>query len=61
MPAGKPAGVRCIQLNADNHCQIFGLSSRPQVCGKFTPSLETCGDSAQSALYYLTQLENLTA
>ncbi|HEX2642113.1 MAG TPA: YkgJ family cysteine cluster protein, partial [Thermoanaerobaculia bacterium] len=29
MPDGKPAGVRCVQLTADNLCLIFGLPERP--------------------------------
>ncbi|PAS17689.1 hypothetical protein CGT75_04930, partial [Vibrio cholerae] len=28
MPNGKPAGVRCVQLNEDNLCQLFGRPER---------------------------------
>ncbi|GAK84964.1 hypothetical protein JCM19238_2544 [Vibrio ponticus] len=28
MPNGKPAGVRCIQLNEHNLCKIFGQPER---------------------------------
>src|ERR1035437_518821 len=33
MPMGKPAGVRCVQLDDENRFQIFGSSERPAVCG----------------------------
>lgn len=57
MPHGKPAGVRCIQLNDLNQCQIFGLPSRPLVCASLMPSHEMCGNSNQAALNYLQNLE----
>jgi uncharacterized protein len=57
MPGGKPAGVRCAQLTADNRCRLFGLPERPAVCGRLQPSLEMCGASAAEALAHLTQLE----
>jgi Fe-S-cluster containining protein len=61
MPLGKPAGVRCVQLSADNRCLIFGQPSRPAVCGQLQPSREMCQDNAQQALAWLTQLEAETA
>jgi Fe-S-cluster containining protein len=61
MPKGKPAGVRCVQLNADNRCQIFGRPERPVVCGSLQPSGDMCGDTDEHALFYLSQLERLTA
>lgn len=60
MPAGKPAGVRCVQLTADNRCRLFGLPERPQVCVNLRPMVEMCGESAEEALAYLTLLEQLT-
>ncbi|MCC7437826.1 MAG: YkgJ family cysteine cluster protein [Armatimonadetes bacterium] len=60
MPNGKPAGVRCVQLTADNRCKLFGLPERPAVCLGLRPSPEMCGNSAQEAVRYLTQLEVLT-
>lgn len=60
MPDGKPAGVRCVQLTDDNRCQIFGLPERPAVCNRLRPSAEMCGNSAEEALIYLTELEILT-
>lgn len=61
MPDGKPAGVRCVQLDADNRCRIFGRPERPAVCSQLQPSLEMCGASARAAIRWLTALEALTA
>lgn len=60
MPNGKPAGVRCIQLNASNQCMIFGKSERPAFCASLQPSLEMCGETRQQAIIWLTELEQLT-
>jgi hypothetical protein len=60
MPHGKPAGVRCVQLDDLNACRIFGLPQRPAVCGQLQPSPEMCGTDAGAALTWLTQLENAT-
>ena len=57
MPSGKPAGIRCIQLDEANLCKIFGQSSRPDVCLKFKASEEFCGDSNEFALQRITKLE----
>jgi len=56
----KPAGVRCVQLDASNRCMIFGLPERPAVCGGLQPHAEMCGDTAPQAMRYLTQLEIAT-
>lgn len=61
MPQGKPAGVRCIQLDETNQCRIFGQPQRPAVCGQLMPSTEMCGASASAALAWLMQLECDTA
>jgi len=60
MPQGKPAGVPCVQLTATGGCAIFGLPSRPAVCGGLQPSLDMCGSSRTAALAWLTQLEAAT-
>lgn len=60
MPLGKPAGVRCVQLDVHNRCRIFGLPERPAVCAQLMPSAEMCGDGQAQALRYLSQLEILT-
>lgn len=60
MPRGKPAGVRCVQLTADNRCAIFDDPRRPKVCGSLRPAAEMCGASRGQALEYLLRLEALT-
>jgi uncharacterized protein len=60
MPDGKPAGVRCVQLDPDNRCLIFGSVLRPAVCAGLQPSVEMCGASSVQAMQYLSRLEQLT-
>lgn len=61
MPNGKPAGVRCVQLDEQNMCKIFGRPERPAFCGGLQPSAEMCGDTREQAITWLTQLEQITA
>jgi Fe-S-cluster containining protein len=61
MPNGKPAGVRCVQLMADQRCAIFGQPERPACCGGLQPSREMCGESRGQAMIWLTELERATA
>lgn len=61
MPNGKPAGVRCVQLDADNRCRVFGKPERPAFCGGLQPSTEMCGDSRAQAMIWLDALERATA
>jgi hypothetical protein len=61
MPNGKPAGVRCVQLDEHNGCKIFGQPERPKVCSGLQPSHEMCGDSTGQAMFFLSELERLTA
>jgi Fe-S-cluster containining protein len=60
MPHGKPAGVRCVQLDEANRCRIFGRPERPAVCSNLAPSREMCKDSAEDAYAGLILLETLT-
>jgi uncharacterized protein len=60
MPNGKPAGVRCIQLDDENRCMIFGKPERPAFCGSLQPSEEMCGETREQAIAWLTRLEMLT-
>jgi len=63
MPQGKPAGVRCVQLDEQQRCRVFGQPNRPAVCGQLLPSMEMCGpqdDGGQHARLYLARLEELT-
>ncbi|EJL89152.1 hypothetical protein family (UPF0153) [Herbaspirillum sp. CF444] len=61
MPNGKPAGVPCVQLMEDLRCAIFGKPERPACCSGLQASLEMCGDSRESGMFYLSRLEQLTA
>ena len=60
MPAGKPAGVRCVQLDEASHCRLFGLPERPQVCSSLRPTAQMCGGSSSQAMAWLTWLEQRT-
>ena len=60
MPAGKPAGVRCVQLTDDNRCRLFGQPERPDVCRRLRPDPEMCGATTEDALTYLEHLESAT-
>ena len=60
MPEGKPAGVRCIQLDADNRCLLFGQSAHPAVCASLRAEAEMCGADAAHAMAYLSRLERIT-
>lgn len=61
MPLGKPAGVRCVQLDERDGCRLFGRPERPAVCGGLKPSSEMCGQTREYALQFLGRLERLTA
>jgi hypothetical protein len=61
MPHGKPAGVRCIQLDEAGRCRLFGDPRRPAVCASLRPALEMCGADRRHALHYLTELEAMTS
>ncbi|WP_284618525.1 YkgJ family cysteine cluster protein [Aquabacterium humicola] len=60
MPDGKPAGVPCVQLDAQGRCRLFGQPQRPAVCASLQPSLEMCGESRQQAMLWLARLDRLT-
>ena len=60
MPDGKPAGVRCVQLDDDNLCRIFGQPERPPFCGGLPPSEELCGLNRTHAIRWLDDLERAT-
>ena len=60
MPEGKPAGVRCIQLNESNLCKLFGKPERPAVCHHFKPCPDVCGTSDEQALQVISELESMT-
>jgi hypothetical protein len=61
MPDGKPAGVPCVQLDADLRCTLFGRPERPAVCASLAPHATMCRDDRAQALAGLTWLEVQTA
>jgi hypothetical protein len=61
MPQGKPAGVRCVQLDEHNRCRIFGRPDRPAFCGGLQASVEMCGESSGQAVRWLAALERATS
>lgn len=61
MPQGKPPGVRCVQLAADNRCRLFGQPQRPAVCIGFKAAPDCCGSTRAQALAILNRLELETA
>lgn len=61
MPDGKPAGVRCINLDESNACMIHDQSGYPKVCAGLQPSAEMCGVSNEHAYAYLADLERQTS
>jgi Fe-S-cluster containining protein len=61
MPAGKPAGVRCVQLTISCRCKLFGSPDRPQVCASYQPNREFCGTTQEEALARLAFLEKATS
>jgi Fe-S-cluster containining protein len=60
MPNGKPAGVACVQLDAQLQCRLFGKPERPAVCVRLRPEREMCGQDRVQALAWLTALERAT-
>lgn len=60
MPGGKPAGVPCVQLDANLGCKLFGRRERPAVCSGLQPSAEMCGHTREQAIHWITRLERLT-
>ncbi len=61
MADGKPAGVRCVQLDDADRCRLFGDPRRPAVCASLAPAADMCGDRRERAMAYLERLERLTA
>lgn len=60
MPNGKPAGVRCVQLDEHNFCRLFDEPTRPAVCALFHFDSSLCGEKREDALAALSQLEDAT-
>lgn len=60
MPAGKPAGVPCVQLDAQGLCRLFGRPERPAFCVNLKAQADMCGDSRTQALKLLGAMEAAT-
>ena len=60
MPAGKPAGLPCVQLTRDYRCRLHGTPALPAVCAGFTPRPDACGAERGEALARLGRLEEAT-
>jgi len=60
MPQGKPAGVRCVQLDGAHGCRLFGMAERPAVCLSLQPEAAMCGNTAAQAMAWLRALEDET-
>ena len=61
MPNGKPAGVRCLQLDERNRCMIFGKPERPAVCRNLKPEPSMCGNDAAEAMRTIAAWEAASA
>lgn len=57
---GQTGGVRCVQLDANNLCMLFGSPLRPMVCGQFDYDPTVCGEHRDEALATLSWLEEST-
>lgn len=57
MPGGKPAGVRCVQLDEANLCRLFTDPRRPAVCERFAFDRELCGIDRHDALRRISAME----
>ncbi|KLI98097.1 YkgJ family cysteine cluster protein [Luteimonas sp. FCS-9] len=61
MPQGKPAGVRCVQLDDALRCRLFGRPERPGFCASLRPADDMCGSSRAAAFALLDRLERATS
>ena len=60
MPYGKPAGMPCVQLDADLRCMLFGKPERPAFCASLQPQASMCGVTREDAFSILDALEIAT-
>lgn len=61
MPQGKKAGQRCLNLDEDNLCMLFGLPERPAFCAAFQAEISVCGTTQEEAVALIGWLEGATA
>lgn len=57
MPHGKRAGERCVHLDPQNRCRLFGLPERPAFCSALRAEPAMCGADDAEAMAILTRLE----
>ena len=60
LPQGKAAGLRCLHLEDDLRCELWGHADYPEVCRRFTPDPEVCGSGREEALGLLETWEAAT-
>ncbi|TBR25737.1 YkgJ family cysteine cluster protein [bacterium] len=60
MPDGKPAGVRCVNLDDAGLCGLWGKPNYPPVCAAFKPQRWVCGETASEAMALISELEART-
>ena len=61
MPHGKRAGERCVHLDDQNLCALFGHADRPRFCVELKPQPSMCGANTAEAMAILATLEIATA
>lgn len=61
MSQGKPAGVPCLQLDAQGLCKLFDQPARPDVCRRFKAAEQVCGKDSSQALRLINALEIATS
>jgi hypothetical protein len=61
MPEGKPAGMRCVNLDDHNLCRLFGRPERPAFCRGWQPDPAVCGGSFEEAMANIAGLEKATS
>ena len=60
MPEGKKAGERCVHLDNNKRCRLFGDVRRPSCCHGFAAETSICGESFDEAMMTLRYLETAT-
>ena len=60
MPAGKPAGIACVNLDEVFACRLFGRPERPSLCAQFKPEEAVCGENRTHAMQLIQALEIAT-
>jgi hypothetical protein len=61
MPSGKPAGIRCANLNDRYECTLYGQATRPAFGAGWPPTLELCGAGFGEAMKNICAREEASA